>query len=145
VLLVYDITDRDSFEWVSKWKDQVAEYVGSQEAGGVVFAVVGNKVDRDADRVISVEEGQQKAREVGASIFFETSAKSGTNVSELFMAVAENAASKIPVTRDRSNLAEDKKLKINEGFGGTGNGIGGGGACDGCGGGAPSSTSNNKS
>jgi len=43
VLLVYDVTDRDSFQWLSKWRDQVAEYVG--DINSVVIAVVGNKVE----------------------------------------------------------------------------------------------------
>jgi len=73
VLLVYDVTDRDSFQWLSKWRDQVAEYVG--DINSVVIAVVGNKVDRTEDRVVSTEEGAESAKNLGSPLFFETSAK----------------------------------------------------------------------
>ena len=132
VLLVYDVTDRDSFEWVTKWRDQVAEFVGT-DVNQVVFAVVGNKVDRAAeDRVVSAEEGRTKAKQVGAPIFFETSAKTGENVSELFLAVAEAAAAKMPSAgKQTSSLAEDKGLRL-DGLGGAQ--AGGASAASSCGG-----------
>jgi len=73
VLLVYDVTDRDSFQWLNKWRDQVADYVG--DINSVVIAVVGNKIDRAEDRVVSADEGAESAKHLGAPLFFETSAK----------------------------------------------------------------------
>ena len=49
------------------------------EGKDVVIVVVGNKADLSEERVVSFEEGQEKARELGA-LFCETSAKYVTNI-----------------------------------------------------------------
>ena len=61
----------------------------------VVLAVVGNKGDRNEDRVVSEAEGQKMAEKLGVHLFFESSAKTGMNVDQLFQAVAREAASKV--------------------------------------------------
>ena len=45
------------------------------DINSVVIAVVGNKIDRAEDRVVSTEEGSESAKHLGAPLFFETSAK----------------------------------------------------------------------
>uniref|UniRef100_A0A914KWZ6 Ras-related protein Rab-21 n=1 Tax=Meloidogyne incognita TaxID=6306 RepID=A0A914KWZ6_MELIC len=51
-LLVYDITDRRSFERVKKWVEELLQMLGDT----VVLFVVGNKIDLESSRVVSVEE-----------------------------------------------------------------------------------------
>lgn len=97
VLLVYDICDRESFDWLVKWRDQVVEYAG--DVSSVVLAVVGNKCDRNDDRQVTEEEGRRAAQTLGVHLFFETSAKAGININELFEAVAREAVKKIPQTK----------------------------------------------
>jgi GTPase SAR1 family protein len=48
-----------------------------------MFAVVGNKIDLEAERVVSLEQGQDLARASNAG-FFETSAKARINIDEMF-------------------------------------------------------------
>ncbi|KAA8905522.1 hypothetical protein TRICI_005269 [Trichomonascus ciferrii] len=74
-VVVYDIT--------SKWIDDVKAERGSQ----VIVVLVGNKTDLGDKRQVSEEEGESKAKQVGA-IFIETSAKAGYNVKNLFKKVA---------------------------------------------------------
>lgn len=82
-VIVYDITNRKSFKDASKWIDDVRAERGNQ----VIIALVGNKTDLGDKREVSSEEGEAKAKEIGA-IFIETSAKAGHNVKALFKKVA---------------------------------------------------------
>eukprot|EP00747_Dinoflagellata_sp_TGD_P178492 gnl/TRDRNA2_/TRDRNA2_27442_c0_seq1.p1 gnl/TRDRNA2_/TRDRNA2_27442_c0~~gnl/TRDRNA2_/TRDRNA2_27442_c0_seq1.p1 ORF type:complete len:219 (-),score=43.45 gnl/TRDRNA2_/TRDRNA2_27442_c0_seq1:294-950(-) len=82
-IVVYDITKRKSFLAISKWMEDVRSERGSD----AVLALVGNKIDLEADREVQAEEGKQRADEAGV-LFFETSAKAGTNVAAMFQALA---------------------------------------------------------
>ncbi|PVU84838.1 hypothetical protein BB559_007352 [Furculomyces boomerangus] len=82
-VIIYDITDRASFTNTSKWIEDARAERGDQ----VILVLVGNKTDISDKRVVTTEEGERKAREVGA-IFMETSAKAGHNINELFKKIA---------------------------------------------------------
>ena len=95
------------------------------DVSSVVLAVVGNKADRNEERQISEEEGRQAAQTLGVHLFFETSAKSGMNVNELFEAVAREATKKIPKQVEEPkveiapNAAESKQDPCGGSCGGT--------------------------
>lgn len=78
-VIVYDLTQRKSFESTKGWVEEVRNVRGKE----VLLVLVGNKLDMSGERAISTAEGQQLANEVGAH-FAEMSAKSGENVAELF-------------------------------------------------------------
>ncbi|CAN6673985.1 GTP-binding protein Ypt6p [Trichomonascus vanleenenianus] len=83
-VVVYDITNRQSFVDAGKWIEDVKAERGTQ----VIIVLVGNKTDLSNDkREVTEEEGEAKAKEAGA-IFIETSAKAGHNVKNLFKKVA---------------------------------------------------------
>ncbi|EDQ88847.1 uncharacterized protein MONBRDRAFT_32662 [Monosiga brevicollis MX1] len=82
-VVVYDITNRNSFQQTSKWIDDVRAERGSD----VVIMLVGNKTDLNDKREVSLEEGEAKAKELNV-MFIETSAKAGHNVKQLFKRVA---------------------------------------------------------
>jgi Ras-related protein Rab-18 len=71
IMLVYDVTRRDSFENLSKWLEEVEMYHPGR-GRDVVKLLVGNKVD--CDRVVTQEEAEAWARSKGM-LFLETSAK----------------------------------------------------------------------
>ena len=48
------------------------------------YILIGNKIDLEAQRVVTQEEGEHLAKQIGASAFIETSAKFGKNVEEAF-------------------------------------------------------------
>jgi Ras-related protein Rab-6A len=79
ILLIYDITSKDSFESIPKWFSDILN-VKNDEA---IFALVGNKIDLNDKRVVSFEEGKKLANEKNI-IFEEVSAKDGQNFNELF-------------------------------------------------------------
>ncbi|XP_034037523.1 ras-related protein Rab-41 isoform X1 [Thalassophryne amazonica] len=82
-VVVYDITNINSFQQTSKWIDDVRTERGSD----VIIMLVGNKTDLADKRQITTEGGEQRAKELNV-MFIETSAKTGYNVKQLFRRVA---------------------------------------------------------
>ncbi|KAI9477836.1 MAG: ras family-domain-containing protein [Benjaminiella poitrasii] len=78
-VVVYDITNRNSFMNTSKWIDDVR----AERGHDVIIVLVGNKTDLNDKRQVTVEEGEKKAKEYNV-MFIETSAKAGYNVKALF-------------------------------------------------------------
>ena len=79
ILLVYDITNKESFDSIPKWFSDILN-VKNDEA---VFVLIGNKIDLTNNRKISYNEGKRLANEKNI-IFEELSAKNGTNFNDLF-------------------------------------------------------------
>ena len=72
-VVVYDVSSRASFLNTSKWIDEVR----TERGGDVIIALVGNKTDLVDRREVSVEEGDQRARDAGV-MFVETSPRRGS-------------------------------------------------------------------
>jgi len=79
-LLVYDITDRDSFSKVQHWVKELRKIVGPD----IVLLIVGNKADLEKDRQVSDDDAQSYAKTVGATHML-CSAKSGKGVDNAFL------------------------------------------------------------
>lgn len=79
-LLVYDITDEDSFKKVKTWVKELRKMLGEE----ICLRIVGNKIDLDKERHVSVEEAERYAESVGAR-HFHTSAKLNKGIEELFL------------------------------------------------------------
>ncbi|KAK2077045.1 Ras- protein RABH1d [Prototheca wickerhamii] len=82
-VVVYDVTNRQSFLNVQRWVEEVR----AERGNDVIIVAVGNKTDLTDKRQVSTEEGDSRARELGV-LFIETSAKAGFNVKALFRKVA---------------------------------------------------------
>ncbi|XP_059462650.1 ras-related protein RABC2a-like [Corylus avellana] len=90
IILVYDITVRSTFTAISDfWFKEVEIYTTNPKC---VKMLVGNKVDRDSERVVSQEEGIALAKELGCS-FFECSVKTRENVVQCYETLALKSAS----------------------------------------------------
>lgn len=79
-VVVYDVTNRQSFLNTNRWIEEVRTERGSD----VIIVLVGNKTDLVDKRQVSIEEGDSKAREFNV-IFIETSAKAGFNIKVCFV------------------------------------------------------------
>lgn len=89
-LMVYDVTNKTSFESLNFWIDDLKKYCDPN----TVITLVGNKTDLETNREVSVVEGQEFAEKHGIS-FFETSAKTGNKVSDCFMDAVEKISKKL--------------------------------------------------
>lgn len=104
-LVVYDITNRKSFESVKQWIDDARKERG-EDASFVTF-LVGNKKDLGDDRQVTAEEGEALAQKLSC-LFAEVSAKSGTGVNELFTLIA----TKMPVESAARASISDPQAEI---------------------------------
>ncbi|KAG7017389.1 Ras-related protein RABC2a [Cucurbita argyrosperma subsp. argyrosperma] len=85
IILVYDVTRRETFENLSDvWAKEVELYSTNKDC---VKMLIGNKVDRESERAVSREEGAALAKELG-SHFLECSAKTRENVEKCFEELA---------------------------------------------------------
>ena len=89
-LVVYDISSRDTFDHVSTW----IEDCKNQSPKTIFMVLVGNKCDLNDKRQVTIEEGRELA-ERNEMLFFETSAKDGINVDEIFLNSANEISKKI--------------------------------------------------
>ena len=89
-LIVYDITCRNSFNEVKNWIEDCKKVCSKD----VYMVLIGNKSDLEEQRVITKEEGEELAEELRIE-FFETSAKDGTNVEEVFLKSANEIAKRL--------------------------------------------------
>jgi small GTP-binding protein len=107
IVLVYDVTDRESFEKISDWMKQITLYTQTDRIG---IVLLGNKVDLEP-RQVKAEEGAAIAQQYGIK-HFETSAFTNLNVEESFKFLTEEIMSKknIEVVKEGGeNLKLEKK------------------------------------
>ncbi|KAK9475541.1 ras family-domain-containing protein [Dipodascopsis tothii] len=82
-VVVYDITQAASLDKAKSWVKELQR----QANENIIIALAGNKLDLSAKRQVETSVAEAYAREAGL-LFFETSAKTGENVTELFTAIA---------------------------------------------------------
>ena len=95
ILLIYDVTDKDSFRNLSNWLIEIEKNANKN----VLKIVIGNKTDLENKRVISYNQGKEFADTYGLK-FLETSAKKNLNVNEAFETLG----------RELMAASEDKKI-----------------------------------
>jgi len=81
ILVVYDITNKDSFTHTEHWVNETKDL----KRDDAIFVLVGNKLDLEENRVVTKKEAEDFATEQGF-LFHEVSAKTGDQVQELFTA-----------------------------------------------------------
>ncbi|XP_064613731.1 ras-related protein Rab-21-like [Liolophura sinensis] len=79
-ILVYDITDEDSFQKVKNWVKELKKMLGND----ICLCIAGNKIDLEKERHVSVEEAEAYAASVGAK-HIHTSAKLNKGIDEVFL------------------------------------------------------------
>lgn len=99
VLLVYDITDQDSFNHIQYWLDDLLSNTNIPE-----ITLIGNKCDLSNLRTVSEKCAKEYAQSHELS-FFETSALDCTNISEVF----EDLMERIIINRSKESSEMHKK------------------------------------
>lgn len=101
-VVVFDITNYQSFERAQKWVNELLERASSS----IVIALCGNKADLEDSRKVSFEEAVRFAEQIG-SFYTEVSAKINQNIEKLFQDMAIKLPKKL-IKEDNNNI------KLNE-------------------------------
>ncbi|KAJ1885286.1 Ras- protein Rab-18 [Kickxella alabastrina] len=78
VILVYDVSSRESFDNLDTWFEELKTYCSGED---VVKMVIGNKIDKESERQVSRKEGAEYARK-HRTLFLECSAKTKIGVQQ---------------------------------------------------------------
>lgn len=104
-IICYDITDKNTFNSVIKWLEEVNKHSINEP----ILILCGTKADLESKREVSTSEGLEFAKLYNMK-FFETSAKDNTNVKEIFEFIAENKLQDNSFL-NQTNSIEEKELK----------------------------------
>ena len=92
-IVAFDVSNRDSFDAVRTWYEELLErsepYTGKQS-----IVIVGNKIDKSNARTVTYEEASALAKELGVE-YYEASAKTGYNVRDIFQKMVLDINNKI--------------------------------------------------
>ncbi|KAG0496837.1 hypothetical protein HPP92_001528 [Vanilla planifolia] len=106
IIVVYDVTDEESFKNVKQWLNEIDRYASEN----VNKLLVGNKCDLTENKVVSYETAKAFADEIGIP-FMETSAKNATNVEQAFMAMAADIKNRM-ASQPAMNSARPPTVQI---------------------------------
>jgi len=79
IVLVYDVTSKQSFETVKYWRTQF-----KKQRHEAILVLMGNKIDEVIKRQITIYDATEYQRSEEIDLFFEVSAKTGENIQEAF-------------------------------------------------------------
>jgi Ras-related protein Rab-1A len=111
VLVVYDITDRDSFTNLTSWLIEIEKNANKN----VFKLLIGNKNDLESERKVTFNEGKEFADSNGMK-FIETSAKTADKVYEAFELLTQEII-KNNLNKDKviTNKGTERKIELNKG------------------------------
>lgn len=85
VLLTFDITIEETFLHIEDWVKEVRQ----NSDGDIKLYLIGNRADLDEDREVTSERAIELCELMKIDRYFETSAKTGYNVEEMFAYVGK--------------------------------------------------------
>ena len=103
ILLIYDVTDKESFKNLSNWLIEIEKNASKN----VLKVLIGNKTDLEEKRVMTYNQGQEFADSYGLK-YIETSAKKNLNVNEAF----ETLGRELMQASDDKKIGKSKDKKI---------------------------------
>lgn len=111
IIFVYDVTRRETFTNLSEiWAKEVDLYSTNQDC---IKMLVGNKVDRENERVVTKQEGIALARQLGC-LFLECSAKTHVNVENCFEELVLKILDTPSLLQDSASAAKKNIFKQNQ-------------------------------
>lgn len=112
-VLVFDVTNQESFEHLSSWLEEFLSQSGQRPV-----VLLGNKCDKDLDparRAVTATHAKRWCQQQGGAVeFYETSAKDALNVDDAFQAIAAKALKERRAKRDEDDvkLPNPNRIKI---------------------------------
>ena len=116
VILVFDITKRESFDLLEEWVKVLKE----NNKYDIKKILIGNKVDLESDREVSKDEAQTFAESIGCK-YYEGSAKTGFNINEsldeiarityLYMKDKQEEMPRDSIVLERKNINNNNNVK----------------------------------
>ena len=108
VMLVYDVTNSETYENLKYWMQSIKNNLG-ENMGEIPIIIIGNKIDCQ-EREVSVEEAENFWKEQGFP-YFETSAKTGENIENTIKFLVKKVINVKEVNKDE-NKDYTKSIKI---------------------------------
>ncbi|KAJ3530890.1 hypothetical protein NM688_g7649 [Phlebia brevispora] len=105
IIVVYDVTDNDTFTNVKQWLQEIDRYASE----GVNKLLVGNKSDLTSKKVVEYSAAKEFADQLGIP-FLETSAKNATNVEQAFLTMAKQIKDRMGSTSTTSGTGKSTTI-----------------------------------
>ncbi|EAU88348.2 GTP-binding protein ypt1 [Coprinopsis cinerea okayama7 len=105
IIVVYDVTDNDTFSNVKQWLSEIDRYASE----GVNKLLVGNKSDLTGKKVVEYSVAKEFADQLNIP-FLETSAKNATNVEQAFLTMAKQIKDRMGSTSTPSGAAKSSTV-----------------------------------
>ena len=90
-VLVYDVTEEKSFAQIEHWRQSFLDQASPEDSGNFPFLLIGNKTDLEDERKVETADGQSLASR-HRMLFYETSAKNGSNIETAIREIASVAS-----------------------------------------------------
>jgi len=113
IIVVYDVTDADTFANVRQWLQEIDRYA----CEGVNKLLVGNKSDLEGKKAVEYASAKEFADSLGIP-FLETSAKNATNVEQAFLTMAKQIKDRMgaaQVTNQKSTVKVGAGQSVDQG------------------------------
>merc|ERR1719235_2879323 len=117
IVIVYDVTDKESFNNVKHWMQEIDKYASEN----VNKLLIGNKCDLSSKKVVSYDEAKELADSLNVQ-FMETSAKNAHNVEQAFQTMAREIKTRVAANPTATKVNAPTQL-------GAGRPVGGQGGC----------------
>ncbi len=99
-ILIYDITNKESFISLKQWYKKLIEVI---KKDNIIIGIASNKSDLLNEEVITSEEINTFAEEINVDVF-STSAKNYDNIEEMFFKLTEKYYNKFLNNKNKSDL-----------------------------------------
>lgn len=103
IIIVYDVTSKDSFDNVRQWMQEIEKFASEN----VNKLLIGNKSDLEEQREVSYDEGVELAKKYDIP-FLEVSAKNSTHVDDTFTTMASEIQARFLKEKSHINKVKDK-------------------------------------
>ena len=109
IMIVYDVTNQESFENLKNWIQSIKDNMGNDFLERIPIVIIGNKIDSD-EREIKTEDGETFCKQQNYP-FFEMSAKTGENVDSTIRFLVKKVIDLNSDNKEGNN--DNNNIKIN--------------------------------